>query len=173
MANKGKTTFKIKKTKVDDEGSQSVEEVRYSVHKEKTQPFLKLYIEHVGLLHKLTAGEISVLVEMLPLIDYKCQVRMLKREKEDIAAKLGFTPQTVANAITRMQQKGIITRDSYGTYYINPYLVAKGNDVDIMAVQAKLRWDDKGLHIVEKELVMKTNNSGKLGEVTIPMITNN
>jgi DNA-binding Lrp family transcriptional regulator len=97
-----------------------------------TEPnYLKLYIDDLGLLKKLSGNEMSVLLEIAATADYSGEVHLVLVTKERIAQAVGVKLQTINNTVVKLDKKGILKRKGTAVYMLNPDLFAKGKWRDI------------------------------------------
>lgn len=93
--------------------------------------YLKLYIEDLGLLKKLSGSEINILLYVAAQADYSGEVHLPLLVKGRVAESVGVKVQAVNNAIVKLSAKGLIKRIGTSVYILNPDLFAKGKWRDI------------------------------------------
>jgi hypothetical protein len=93
--------------------------------------YIKLYIDDLGLLNKLSGNETRALIRIASRANYDGCVNLPLYEKEGIGRETGMKLQAVNNAIVKLTAKGILKRLRTATYTLNPDLFARGKWRDI------------------------------------------
>lgn len=92
-----------------------------------TEPnYLKLYIDDLGLLNKLSGGETRVLIHIAALANYEGEIVLPLVIKKRIAEKAGVKVQSTSDILTKFINKGILKRIDKTLYLLNPDLFARG-----------------------------------------------
>jgi sulfur transfer complex TusBCD TusB component (DsrH family) len=92
-----------------------------------TEPnYLKLYIDDLGLLNKLSGGETRALIHIAALANYDGEVVLPLLIKKRIAEKAGVKVQAISDTIVKLIKKGILKRVGATVYLLNPDLFARG-----------------------------------------------
>jgi hypothetical protein len=93
--------------------------------------YLKLYIDDLGLLNKLSGGETRALLQIAAIANYEGEVVLPLAIKKRIAEKAGVKVNSISDTITKLIAKGILKRVDMTLYILNPELFAKGKWKDI------------------------------------------
>ena len=88
--------------------------------------YIKLYIEDLGNLCHLTAGETKILLQIAALANYNGIVALPAGIKAEVAAVVGCKPPVVNNALTSFCNQGVLKRTAVGVYELNPDYFARG-----------------------------------------------
>jgi hypothetical protein len=88
--------------------------------------YIKLYIEDLGNLCRLTAGETKILLQITALANYNGIVALPAGIKADVAVIVGCKPPVVNNALTSFCNHGVLKRNGIGVYELNPDYFARG-----------------------------------------------
>ncbi len=88
--------------------------------------YIKLYIEDLGNLCRLTAGETKILLQIAALANYSGIIALPAGIKADVAAIVGCKPPVVNNALTSFCNHGVLRRNGVGVYELNPDYFARG-----------------------------------------------
>lgn len=92
-----------------------------------TEPnYLKLYIDDLGLLNKLSGGETRALIHIAAIANYDGEVILPLLIKKRIAEKAGVKTQAISDTIVKLINKGILKRLGTMVYILNPDLFARG-----------------------------------------------
>jgi hypothetical protein len=102
-------------------------------------PFVKLYLEDVALLHKLTTNCSSILYELLNYMDYQGELIITPVRRRELSEKLGISERTFKNQLAILTKKRILKNRSYLTYLFNPDLFAKGAWADVNRLRKDFR----------------------------------
>lgn len=106
-----------------------------------TEPnYLKLYIDDLGLLNKLSGSEVVALIHIAAIANYDGQVCLPLLVKKEIAEKAGVKVQAVNNATVKLTSKGILKRIGTAVYLLNPDLFAKGKWREIRELRKAFRY---------------------------------
>ena len=96
---------------------------------------VKIYAPAIAPINSLTSSQRRVLYSFLlhaSLAKDGMRIVVTAGVKRMMCKKLGIkSPQTIANAISKMVKAGILRRIETGVYMLNPYLFGKGNWQDI------------------------------------------
>lgn len=93
--------------------------------------YLKLYIDDLGLLNKLSGGETRALIQIAAIANYDGEMVLPLAIKKRIAEKAGVKVNSISDTLTKLINKGIIKRLDPTLYVLNPDLFAKGKWRDI------------------------------------------
>jgi len=97
-----------------------------------TEPnYLKLYIDDLGLLNKLSGGETRALIHIAAIANYDGEIVLPLVIKKRIAEKACVKVQAISDTIVKLIKKGILKRVDKTLYLLNPDLFAKGKWRDI------------------------------------------
>lgn len=92
-----------------------------------TEPnYLKLYIDDLGLLNKLSGGETRALIHIAAIANYDGEVVLPLGIKKRIAENAGVKVQSISDMLTKLINKGILKRVDSTIYLLNPDLFARG-----------------------------------------------
>lgn len=90
--------------------------------------YVKLYLDDISYLNRLTPSSSSVLYELLNYTTYKDHNIVLNSYiKNEIAKKIKTTLGVINNNITKLVNKKILNRVGRGTYILSPFLFGKGD----------------------------------------------
>lgn len=96
-----------------------------------TEPFVRAYIEDIGLLAKCSGAEQSVILCSLKFLDYKTNKLFIDSTRRIEIAECGnLKLNTVNSAIQRLVKKNILIKEGSATYLLNPALFFFGSDLD-------------------------------------------
>jgi hypothetical protein len=119
--------------------------------------YLKLYIDDLGLLNKLSGSEVIALIHIAALANYDGQVCLPLLVKKEIAEKAGVKVQAVNNATVKLTSKGILKRMGTAVYMLNPDLFARGKWREIRerrkAFQSITTYLPDGEKIIETKMI--------------------
>lgn len=123
-----------------------------------TEPnYLKLYVDDLGLLNKLSGSEVIALIHIAALANYDGQVCLPLLVKQSIAEKTNVKPQAIGNTIVKLTAKGILKRIGTAVYLLNPDLFAKGKWREIRelrrAFQSITTYLPNGEKIIETKMI--------------------
>lgn len=123
-----------------------------------TEPnYLKLYVDDLGLLNKLSGSEVIALIHIAALANYDGQVSLPLLIKQSIAEKAGVKIQAVNNATVKLTRKGILKRMGTAVYLLNPDLFARGKWREIRerrkAFQSITTYLPNGEKIIETNMI--------------------
>jgi len=123
-----------------------------------TEPnYLKLYVDDLGLLNKLSGCEVISLIHIAALANYDGQVSLPLLVKQSIAEKAGVKIQAVNNATVKLTRKGILKRLGTAVYILNPDLFARGKWREIRerrkAFQSVTTYLPNGEKVVETRML--------------------
>lgn len=122
--------------------------------------YLKLYIEDLGLLKRLSDGEINILLGIAAVSEYSGEVHLPLLIKQRIANSAGVKIQTINNIIAKLINKDVIKRIGTTVYILNPDLFAKGKWRDIReqrkTFQSITTYNQNGTRTIEIRIVEPT-----------------
>ncbi len=123
-----------------------------------TEPnYLKLYIDDLGLLNKLSGGETRALIHIAALANYDGEIVLPLAIKKRIAEKSGVKVQSTSDILTKLINKGILKRIDKTVYILNPDLFAKGKWREIRerrkAFQSVTTYYPNGNKVVETNMI--------------------
>ena len=101
---------------------------------DKEPPYVKMYINDIGLWQGLTSGETSILHLVSSSVDYDGIVSLTKYHKDKIKKALNVSDGFIRNTLTKLVSRNILLKtDAYsGVYKLNPYWFGKGDWKDII-----------------------------------------
>lgn len=88
--------------------------------------YIKLYIDDLGGLCRLTAGETKILLQIAALANYSGIIALPAGIKAEVAELVGCKPAVVNNALTSFCNSRVMNRKSVGVYELNPDYFARG-----------------------------------------------
>lgn len=92
-----------------------------------TEPnYLKLYVDDLGLLNKLSGGEARALIHIAAIANYDGEIVLPLLIKKRIAEKAEVKVQAISDTIVKLISKGILKRIGSAVYMLNPDLFARG-----------------------------------------------
>lgn len=122
--------------------------------------YLKLYIEDLGLLKRLSDGEINVLLGIATVSEYSGEVHLPLLIKQRIANSAEVKIQTINNIIAKLISKDVIKRIGTTVYILNPDLFAKEKWRDIReqrkTFQSIITYNQNGTRTIEIRIVEPT-----------------
>ncbi len=161
-------TRAYKKTSTHSDGDGNVtEHSEFFIEKTKGEAdFVKMYLEDIAALKKLTPREFSVLNELLPRMGYDNMVGLSAGVKKKICEKLEmyqydgrgrsqvirvsdggellYSVNGLNMEIKGLCEKQLLFKQSTGLYLVNPYLFGKGRWQDIAAIRLMVKYTPKG-----------------------------
>lgn len=101
---------------------------------EKEPPYVKMYINDIGVWQGLSSGETSILYSVSSAVDYDGVVHISTYLKAKIKKQLGVTDGFIRNTIVKLAAKHILLKsgDFKSVYKLNPYWFGKGDWKDII-----------------------------------------
>lgn len=128
--------------------------------------YLKLYIEDLGLLKRLSDGEINVLLGIATVSEYSGEVHLPLLIKQRIANSAEVKIQTINNIIAKLISKDVIKRIGTTVYILNPDLFAKEKWRDIReqrkTFQSITTYNQNGTRTIEIRIVEPTQTTETL-----------
>jgi hypothetical protein len=123
-----------------------------------TEPnYLKLYIDDLGLLNKLSGGETRALIHIAAIANYDGEIVLPLGIKKRIAEKAGVKVQAISDTIVKLINKGILKRVDLTIYILNPNLFARGKWREIRerrkAFQSITTYTPDGKRIIETKMI--------------------
>ena len=122
--------------------------------------YMKLYIEDLGLLKRLSDGEINVLLGIATVSEYSGEVHLPLLIKQRIANSAEVKIQTINNIIAKLISKDVIKRIGTTVYILNPDLFAKEKWRDIReqrkTFQSIITYNQNGTRTIEIRIVEPT-----------------
>lgn len=119
--------------------------------------YIKLYIDDLGGLCRLTAGETKILLQVAALANYSGVIALPAGIKSEIAAQVGCKPAVVNNALTSFCNSKVMVRRGIGVYELNPDYFARGKWREIRerrkAFQSITTYLPDGNKIVETNMI--------------------
>lgn len=131
----------------DTEGVVNEEKNEFSIssHSFEVEPdFVKLYLKDIARLYDLPKATSKLMLEILKFMGYDNIVALGKYRREEIAKSLGISPGTLANALTRFIDEGLIMKVSSSEYFVNPNIFGKGKWRDIKKLRIMMEYGENG-----------------------------
>lgn len=111
---------------------------------------MMFYENFARLVEVLTKRELRVLMAILRFLEYQ---NVFKITQKTLADFLGVDVANVSRAIKTLRAKKIISIDGNGTEFVNPYIFAKGNMLEI-----KKNSPEIAQYFIGQSLELKENN---------------
>jgi hypothetical protein len=145
-------------TNFDLEGNTQTRETVIVRKVEPEKDFVKLYLEDIARLKKLTLKEREVLDQILCRMDYENKVALATGTRIEICQAVGIfrteTEKDTAQApeprevslnsfgviLNRLTKSEVIYRKGKGVYLVNPYLFGKGRWTDIEKIRLTISY---------------------------------
>ena len=109
---------------------------------------VKIYAPAIAPINSLTPSQRRVLYAILSeasSAENGMRVAITAGSKRLMCKKLGIgSPQTIANALSKMTKAGILLRIETGVYMLNPFLFGKGDWKDIEKLRHSVDFIFKG-----------------------------
>jgi hypothetical protein len=101
---------------------------------DKEPPYVKMYINDIGIWQGLSPGETAILYQVSSAVDYDGIVSLSKYHKDKIKKILDVSDGFIRNTLTKLVAKHILLKtEAYsGVYKLNPYWFGKGDWKDII-----------------------------------------
>jgi hypothetical protein len=119
--------------------------------------YLKLYVDDLGLLNKLSGGETRALIHIAALANYDGEIVLPLVIKKRVAEKSGVKVQSISDILTKLISKGILKRIDKTLYLLNPDLFARGKWREIRerrkAFQSITTYLPDGNKIIETNMI--------------------
>lgn len=131
----------------DEEGVVQHEETSHKLTTKQIEiepDFVKLYLNDITRLYDLPRSTNKILLELLTFMQYDNIIALGKYRKTEIAKKLNITTGTLANALTKFIEQGILQKKSPSEFLVNPYIFGRGKWKDIKAIRLSISYDSKG-----------------------------
>lgn len=102
--------------------------------------YVKLHLDNVEPLFKLTKNEIGIFFTMVNMVGKKDIFTIYREEKDYISKKLNTTHHAVEKAISNLIKYNIMKRTSVGHFIFNPEIFSKGSwhEINKKIIQYKL-----------------------------------
>lgn len=100
------------------------------------EQFIRLFLDDLsGLLKIENMAEYKVMVHLWKMASFKDngmgnKLVLVKAIKEDIAKEIGYSLQSVSNAIGSLVKKRLLINEGRSIYYLNPSYFFKGSESD-------------------------------------------
>lgn len=135
------------------------DEITYTMVKSAPDepPYIKMYIEDLSRLCRLTAGENKILLQVAALANYDGVIALPAGIKEVIASNINSKPKVINNALTSLCKQNVLKKSGVGVYTLNPDLFARGKWRDIReqrkAFQSITTYTPDGLKKTETRII--------------------
>ncbi len=124
--------------------------------KTKSEFVMMFYENFARLVDLLTKRELRVLMAILRFLEYQ---NVFKITQKTLADSLEVDVANVSRAIKTLREKRIISIDLNGTEFVNPYIFAKGNMLEIKRNSSEIERHFVGqsleLHENSKSIIVK------------------
>ncbi len=71
-------------------------------------------------------------------------ITLKKEDRQNLITELNITKKNLEKALLFFQNSGLMLKIKNGTYQINPYIIAKGTDEDVLFIREFSQFRDKG-----------------------------
>jgi len=128
------------------------------IHHMTAEPaYIKLYIDDLGLLSRLSAGESQILIYVAACADYKGMVALPTGIKTRIVKTIGCSDSAVNNAVNKFCKENILRKEGGGLYELNPDYFARGKWREIRErrkdFQTKITYRRDGTRMIETNTI--------------------
>lgn len=141
------STERITTIQADENGEIKSEtnEVSFKSISQDIEPdFVKLYLNDIARLYDLPRATSKLLLEILRFMGYDNVVALGKWRKAEIANKLGISTGTLANALTKFIEEGILSKVSSSEFVVNPMIFGRGKWKDIHRLRILIEYSPDG-----------------------------
>lgn len=115
---------------------------------EKEPPYMKLYLDDLGLLRKLSKMENLILHEIFKITQYNTnRVILNKFYRDEISKNLEIKDQTIRNAISKLSKLDFLIKQGTGVYILNPNYFAIGDWTALKGLRMTIEYTDQGKKI--------------------------
>lgn len=110
---------------------------------QNTQHFIKMYLEDLKLLNKLSFSDFRVLHSLVTYLEYNTNQFFLNKERRaELAQTCTITSNTLNTCISRLCKKNLLIRVSNSTYQMNPKIFFNGEELQRAKVlELKIRYE--------------------------------
>jgi hypothetical protein len=119
--------------------------------------YIKLYVDDLSRLNKLTAGETKILLYVAARADYEGIASLPLGIKNRIATSAGCSASAVSSAISKFCNEKILKRLDVGVYELNPDYFARGKWKEIRerrkAFYTTITYTPDGQRVVKTDLI--------------------
>jgi hypothetical protein len=151
-----KTQKKVSKTEEShlvSEDGEILKSLKTSTYAVESEPaYIKLYIQDIGILNKITGKSNEVLLEFIRHMGYNNVIPTYKPIKQMIAKKLNISLHTVDKAVKMLKKNGLFIPFARGMYIADPNLFAKGKWSDIKNLRLVIQYDSDGTKRLKSNL---------------------
>lgn len=96
-----------------------------------TDHFIKMYLEDLTQLNKLTHAEHRLLLHLSEYLEYNTNQFFLNKERrEEMASITNMKPTTFNQSLTRLVKKNLLIKVSSFTYQMNPKIFFNGDELE-------------------------------------------
>lgn len=138
-----------------DENGEIRRESNQTIYRTPIEPeFIKMYIQKLGDLQKLTPNTVVCLVAIVAKSTYNNIVYLLMDDKEEICRDNNLNMHSLNKAIGDLNKTKLLIRLSSGKFLINPNYFAKGSWKDINKIRISIEISELGtsqITVFEKE----------------------
>ena len=93
--------------------------------------FIKMYLEDLSALRRLTHAQFRILVEICPFLMYNTNDFYLNKERrEELAINIGVEKNTIDKGISRLMKEALLIKSSSGVYQMNPKIFFNGDEIE-------------------------------------------
>lgn len=126
-------------TEYDGNTGQVTHNMRQYTTKFSTQPgYFKVYLKDAHRLTKLKKSQKDVLFSLAAIMNFKGEIILNKRLREEIAQKIGTSTDALSIRISELKKAGVILSICSNEYFIDPELISRG-DWKVIATQ-RMYW---------------------------------
>lgn len=120
---------------------------------EKEPPYMKLYLDDLALLRKLSKNENLILHEIFKITQYNTnRVILNKFYRTQIAKHLEIKDQSIRNAISKLTKLHILLKEDTGVYILNPNYFGIGDWSSLKGLRMTIEYTNEGKAIKIDEI---------------------
>ena len=95
------------------------------------QKFIKMYLQDLSALRKLTHAQYRMLVELTIYLEYNTNVFYFNAERRaEVSKNIGVEINTVNKSLSRLMKDELILKITSGTYQMNPKYFFNGDEME-------------------------------------------
>lgn len=93
--------------------------------------FIKMYLEDLSALRKLTHAQFRILFELCTYLTYNTNDLYLnKQRREEMSEKIGVAKNTIDKGISRLMDEELLLKTASGVYQMNPKYFFNGDETE-------------------------------------------
>lgn len=95
------------------------------------QKFIKMYLQDLSALRKLTHAQYRMLVELTIYLEYNTNIFYFNAERRtEVSKNIGVEINTVNKSLSRLMKDELILKITSGTYQMNPKYFFNGDEME-------------------------------------------